>query len=232
MMPSFLLGQNSIVTYHDQLDGELIAYILQARHLFRGDTLPEFMNGASKTALTVPAPFFVLFFLGGNAYWALTAMAVVERVCGFLGMYLLVREFVKEKWIAAGTGILYGILPFLTVYGMSQFGISLLVWYMLQLRKGKHRWAAWCYAAFYALSSSLVLAGFGILGMGLLWILETGCRSEKAFGGMAFNAGNLYCGKLPASGTASGAWRGIRVAQIGLCAQCRFLLEGIFAKSS
>lgn len=182
MMPSFLLGQNSIVTYHDQLDGELIAYILQARHLFRGDTLPEFMNGASKTALTVPAPFFVLFFLGGNAYWALTAMAVVERVCGFLGMYLLVREFVKEKWIAAGTGILYGILPFLTVYGMSQFGIPLLVWYMLQLRKGKHRWAAWCYAAFYALSSSLVLAGFGILGMGLLWILWDWTVRKRAAG--------------------------------------------------
>ena len=44
MAPYFLLGQDSVVTYHDQLDGELIAYILQARHLFRGNILPEFMN--------------------------------------------------------------------------------------------------------------------------------------------------------------------------------------------
>ena len=151
MAPYFLLGQDSVVTYHDQLDGELIAYILQARHLFRGNILPEFMNGASKTALTLPAPFFVLFFLGGNAYWALTAMALLEKMCGFLGMYLLVREFVEEKWIAAGTGFLYGCLPFLPVYGMSQFGIPMLLWCMLQLRKGSHMLAAWCYAAFYAL---------------------------------------------------------------------------------
>lgn len=182
MAPYFLLGQDSVVTYHDQLDGELIAYILQARHLFRGNILPEFMNGASKTALTLPAPFFVLFFLGGNAYWALTAMALLEKMCGFLGMYLLVREFVEEKWIAAGTGFLYGCLPFLPVYGMSQFGIPMLLWCMLQLRKGSHMLAAWCYAAFYALSSSLVLAGFGILGMGLLWILWDWAVRKQAAG--------------------------------------------------
>ena len=56
MVPCLLLGEDAIFTYHDQLDGELIAYMLQARHLFRGNILPEFMNGASKTALTMPAP--------------------------------------------------------------------------------------------------------------------------------------------------------------------------------
>lgn len=64
LLPGFALGENAIFTYHDQLDGEAIAYLLQAKHLFSGSTLPEFMNGASKTALTMPAPACVLFFLG------------------------------------------------------------------------------------------------------------------------------------------------------------------------
>lgn len=35
-VPYLLLGEDAVINYHDQLDGELIAYILQARHLFRG----------------------------------------------------------------------------------------------------------------------------------------------------------------------------------------------------
>ena len=62
-LPYLLLGEDAIVTYHDQLDGELIAYLLQAKHLFRGSILPEFMNGVAKTALIPPAPLFVLLFL-------------------------------------------------------------------------------------------------------------------------------------------------------------------------
>ena len=37
IIPNFILGRDSIFTAHDQLDGEMIAYILQAKHLFDGD---------------------------------------------------------------------------------------------------------------------------------------------------------------------------------------------------
>ncbi|MCM1193639.1 MAG: DUF6044 family protein [Butyrivibrio sp.] len=53
-LPYFLLWEDAIYTYQDQLDGEMIAYILQAKHLFRGSLLPEFMNGASKNVLPPP----------------------------------------------------------------------------------------------------------------------------------------------------------------------------------
>jgi len=44
MVHNVLLGEQSIFTAHDQLDGEMIAYLLQAKHLFSGDMLPEFMG--------------------------------------------------------------------------------------------------------------------------------------------------------------------------------------------
>ena len=35
MIPYLLLGEGTVIPYHDQLDGEFIAYILQAKWLFK-----------------------------------------------------------------------------------------------------------------------------------------------------------------------------------------------------
>ena len=174
VVPYVILGKDAIFTYHDQLDGELIAYLLQAKHLFQGDVLPEFMGGLSKTALTLPAPLGVFLFLGGDGYVGLVIMLIVGRLAGYLGMYLLCRETVKEPWIAALSGGLYALIPFLPIYGLSQFGIPLLFWCILQLKDRQHVVLSLCYVALYTLCSSLVLVGFGLLGMGavlLVWWL-------------------------------------------------------------
>lgn len=184
-IPNVILGENSIFTYFDQLDGEMIAYILQAKNLFSGDVLPEFMGGMSKTALTLPAPLCIVLFLCGNYYTALLAMQLVGRVVGFAGMFLLVRETAKAPWIAAAAGVLYGFLPFLPVYGLSQYGIPLLFWSVLQIKKGKRILFSYVYVAFFSLTSSLVLVGFallGMLGVSLVWEVwrERGRKKGKA----------------------------------------------------
>lgn len=181
LIPYLLLGHDAIVTYHDQLDGEIIAYLLQAKHLFEGSVLPEFLNGAAKTALTPPAPACVLLFLGGNAFAAYVCMQLMGSLCGYVGMYLLIREAGKSaetrgpvrntvSFAAAAVGVLYAYLPFLPVYGLSQYGLPLLLWYLQQLRHRKHTIGAFLYGAFYVLNSSLILIGFGVLGMSALWI--------------------------------------------------------------
>lgn len=170
VVPWLLLGEDAIFTYHDQLDGELLAYILQARHLFRGDVLPEFMGGMSKTALIPPAPGFVVLFLTGRYFAALLSMQMIGSLAGYLGMYLLAREAGVQEGIAAITAVLFAYLPFLPVYGLSQYGIPLLFWSVLQLKKKRHMAVSYLYVACYALTSSLVLVGFGLLGMGVLWL--------------------------------------------------------------
>ena len=180
LVPYLILGQDAIVTYHDQLDGELIGYMLQAKHLFDGNLLPEFMNGADKTALTLPAPGFVLLFLVMRPFWALVSMQLLGSLCGYVGMYLLTREIPRAHPAAAmAVGILYAYLPFLPVYGLSQYGLPLLFWSFLQLRNKKYRAFAFGYSAMYALCSSLVLIGFGVIGMGLLWTLLPSQRGRR-----------------------------------------------------
>ena len=199
-IPYLLLGQDAIVVYHDQLDGELIAYLLQAKHLWDGGVLPEFLGGASKTALTLPAPACVLLFLFGNGFWALVCMQLSGSLCGYLGMYLLIRETAdwseakvsktsQVSFIAMAVGVLYAYLPFLPVYGLSQYGLPLLVWCLIQIRKRKHIKISLIYCAVYVLNSSLVLVGFGVLGVMALSLLVPSKESKKesflAFGLMS-----------------------------------------------
>ena len=189
LLPGFVLGENAVFTYHDQLDGEVIAYLLQAKHLFSGSTLPEFMNGASKTALTMPAPACVLFFLGGNALFGLNAMLLMGKLFGYLGMYLLAKRVTGRDEAAAASAVLFAWLPFLPVYGLSQFGIPLLVWCALCLQEGKKKWLCYGYILFFALNSSLVLSGFGILGLGICWLLFLLIRKKENFS-------RAFCGWL------------------------------------
>ncbi len=180
VLPVVLLGQDAIFPYHDQLDGEVIAYCLQARHLFQGGTLPEFMNGASKTALTMPAPACVLLFMTQDACFGLTVMLVAGRLTGYVGMALLAGEVTKDYKAAVLTGVLFAWLPFLPVYGLSQFGIPLLFWGALQLRKGRHTVGVYLYTLLFGLTSSLVLVGFGLLGMGVLLLVWCAWRERES----------------------------------------------------
>lgn len=179
LVPWLILGEGAVVTYHDQLDGEMIAYILQAQNLGAGDVLPQFMNGASKTALTPPAPASVLLFLGGNYEMALLVMQLLGSLVGYVGMFLLAREVTGRSLPAVIAGGLYGALPFLPVYGFSQFGLPLLVWSMLQLRKGKRKALCLGYGLLFALNSSLALVGFAVLAALAVWIIADAVRNRR-----------------------------------------------------
>lgn len=180
LLPWLILGEDAYVTYHDQLDGEMIAYILQAKYLGAGDILPEFMNGASKTALTPPAPLSVLLFLSGNYELSLLIMQLLGSIVGYVGMFLLVREITGKSLPALIGGGLYGVLPFLPVYGFSQYGLPLLLWCVLQLRKQKKTAVCFLYGLIFALNSSLALVGFAVLLVLGLWIVADIVR-EKSF---------------------------------------------------
>lgn len=185
VLPYLVLGTDSIVAYHDQLDGELIAYALQAKYLFSGNVLQEFMNGVSKTALTPPAPMSVLLFCSGNYFAAFVLLQMIGSITGYVGMYLLSKQVSSRRLVAAMAGVLFAYLPLLPVYGLSQYGIPLLLWCFLQMKEGRYRKTGLLYAVLYALNSSLVLVGFAVLAMiliGIIYQWGKGLRVKSAAG--------------------------------------------------
>ena len=172
-IPLFILGVDSIVPYHDQLDGEIISYIYQAKYLFSGnDQIPEFLNGASRTALTPPAPLAVLLFCVMSPFVAYLVLLILGQVVAFAGMFLLADLLTGQKYIAFLVGGMYAFLPFLPLYGLSQYGVPMLLVSFICLWQKRYQWQSFLYVAFYAGMSSLVLCGFTwIIVLGLLIIV-------------------------------------------------------------
>lgn len=180
-IPYLILGKDAIFVYHDQLDGEVIAYLLQARHLWDGSgILPEFMNGASRTALTMPAPACVLLYRLLPAETALACMQVAGSFVGYVGMFLLLWWAAEDSEILSGrkgtvgflamtVGCMYAYLPFLPVYGLSQYGLPMLLYCVLRLRERdrsiREQLLYYAYVVFFGANSSLVLSGFAVLGI-------------------------------------------------------------------
>lgn len=166
-IPYLLLGEQSVIPYHDQLDGELIAYLYQAKYLFSGqNVIPEFLCGASKTALLPPAPLAVLLFRVLSPFAALLVMQVIGQVSAYVGMFLLTGLVTEKRLIAFVTAMLYAFLPFLPVYGLSQYGMPLLLLCIYYLYRRERVKGSLCYIICYAAMSSLVLCGFAWL---ILW---------------------------------------------------------------
>ncbi len=176
MLPYLILGENMIVFYPDQLDGEVLGYILHAKYLFTGiDTYPEMMNGVSENGLFPPAPLLVLLYKILRPSIAFVCNQIFCMVIAYIGMYLCVKTVVNNSIIAAFCGILFAYLPLLSVYGLCQYGLPLLSYAFYLLYKGKHKIVVLGVVVFYGFMSSLVLIGYGILGftaLYLLWLMK------------------------------------------------------------
>lgn len=185
-IPMLILGVDAIVPYHDQLDGEIIAYIYRAKYLFSGENvIPEFMNGMSASALTPPAPLAVILFRRMSPFAAYVMMVVLGQVIAFAGMFLLIEKLTGYGLVALTVGGLYAFLPFLPLYGLSQYGVPMLLVCFLYLWEKRYTWQSLLYIGFYAAMSSLVLCGFVwviLLGLSMVFLLFTNqIQKRKVF---------------------------------------------------
>lgn len=162
----FLLGKASYVQVHDQVDGEILNYIYQAKYLFQGNVIPEFMNGMAKEAMTPPAPFGVLFYKVFEPFVAYVVMQWFVVVVGFLGMYGLCNYLKMPREIGFVVGVMFSYMPFYPTYGLAGLGAPLLVWCFLCYLNGEGGIWPLLGIILYAGMSSLVLVGYVWLAFG------------------------------------------------------------------
>ncbi len=183
MLPYVLLGEGSYVQIHDQIDGEILNYIYRAKYLFKGDIIPEFMNGMSKAAMTPPAPFGVLFYVVFEPFAAFVTMQWIAMLVGFLGMFFLCKKLGVLEEIGFVVALLFACMPFYPTYGLAALGQPLLVLCFLELLNGTKKWAPFVGVIMYAGFSSLTLVGYvwvcvGVL-IGIWWFVKK--RPVKRF---------------------------------------------------
>lgn len=166
-----LLGQGSYVQVHDQMDGEILNYMYQAKYLGQGDVIPEFMNGMDKSSMTPPAPLVVLLYKLLPPFAAYVAVQWLVVVIGFLGMYFLCKHLGMQSEIGFLAGVLFAYIPFYPTYGLAALGQPLLLLCYLKLIKGEKVWISLVGIIFYGVMSSLTLVGFVWVILGMLHVL-------------------------------------------------------------
>lgn len=159
LLPAVLLGADGYVGIHDQMDGEILVYIVNARN-FPASSFPEFMNGMGTTSLTPPSYGTLLFYLLMPPFAAYLCNYIFVALLSFVGMYLLLDRLLENKWLAAFVALMFSQLPFYSVYGLSVMGQPLLLYASLRLWQKEKPWASLALTALFAAFSSLVLVGF------------------------------------------------------------------------
>lgn len=192
MLPYLLLKTGSIITYHDQLDGELLSYILTAKYLFTDISIyPELMNGLPSTGAVPPAPLFVLLYVIFKPFTAFIMTQWIINLVSFLGMFMLLSKHTKKHFISFSIALIFMFMPFYPVYGLCIPGQPLL-WYSIScltdVEKDSGLWnreklfskiLCICGIILYGLASSLVLVGFACLLILLIMAVYTFIRSRN-----------------------------------------------------
>lgn len=179
MVPFLLLGTGSIVTYHDQLDGELFSYLLTAKYLFTDIRIyPEIMNGLPAAGAVPPAPLFVLLYVFFEPFTAFMLSQWIICIVGFCGMYFLLLKLTKQEFISFSVAVIFMLLPFYPVYGLCIPGQPMLLFAVLSLfdreRLSGYTVLYSMLILFYGAASSPVLVGFAcLLFLGSFALYET-----------------------------------------------------------
>lgn len=168
--PFYILGSNAEVLVHDQLDGELLTYYMQALN-WNNETLIQFMGGQPKTALTPPALGFIPLFKVVDPIVAYQVMHWFILLISAVGMFLCISEITQKHWIGLIVALTFSLLPFYTVYGLSVMGQPLLLYALMKIYKNENLARHYFLCFFYALFSSFVLVGVFICAVLFLFML-------------------------------------------------------------
>jgi hypothetical protein len=171
-IPYIILGESSVVAFHDQLDGEVPVYLLHAKYLFSGiDAYQELMNGIPSIGLTPPAPLAVLLYRLFSPFTAYAITQFVTMMTAYVGMSLCTKALGHNPINRFFVSGLFSFLTVPSVYGLSILGQPFLFWCFYQLtpysKKLRCPWLPLIGIAFYTGFSSFVLSGFALVGVAL-----------------------------------------------------------------
>lgn len=160
LLPRVLLGQDSVVTIHDNLDSDF-AYrvvIAQEGRMWNAHAwIPELLGGLPRSVYPSPAKLSSLLFWAFPPFTAYVLLALAVRAIAFLGMHALLRDHLPTPPRPANALLVaatFATLPFYVIYDASIAGQPMVAWALMNLAR-QRRWRA----------SLLVLVSFGFVSV-------------------------------------------------------------------
>lgn len=177
--PYLLLGKGSVFEIHDQLDETLLTYVLNARHLL-DDTgfFPEILGGIHASGMQPSAILFIPLYRLLPTFAAFLVQYLIVCACGYFGMYACTRELTGSSILGVAMAACFALLPLQPVYGLSAWGVPLLLYAFLCLNRKKRLWSSLLLILLFGLTTHLVLIGYVVLSFWAVHIVWQICRKE------------------------------------------------------
>jgi hypothetical protein len=180
--PFLLLGSNSYITIHDNLDGEFVdKYLLvatgKALIFDASEPIQNLMNGLPRAALPSGLNVSVLLFYVFAPAWAYIVNYILVHLIAFCGMFLLLREHFltddDDYLIAGALSICFFLVPFYTTHGLSVAGQPLLAYAFLNIRRGQRSWKDYLIILLFPLWSNIALiAPFAVTALAVILVID------------------------------------------------------------
>lgn len=188
-IPFFVLGEGSIFEIHDQMDESMMNYVLTARYLGTdAGKMEELLGGINPSGMQPSAYLFILLYCVLPAFEAFIVQYGICFISAFWGMYFLVKEVTNSSILSVAAAGCFCMLPLYPIYGLSQYGIPLLLYAFLCLWKQKNKWISFVLIAYFGLTCHLVYTGYVVLGLwvvGLIILLIRKSRNKWVWIGFA-----------------------------------------------
>ena len=167
-----VLGQDSFVTIHDNLDSEIPWRIALANNP-GSDRLDSIMNGLPVSFMVTRLNLIYAFYAVFPPFTAYILNEALVHAVAFAGMFLLLQTLFRRGFlqsgqegpIGAGVALAFSLLPFYSIYGLAIAGQPLLLLCLLNLEAGQRLWLSYGCIVVYCFYSSLVLVGIFVLAV-------------------------------------------------------------------
>ena len=187
VLPYFILGQNAHMRVLDNLDSNLAWYkvLAESHTLFAplNTTIPQVINGLPRADYYSQFYGYVLLSTYLPPMLAYGLNELITRIFAFIGMYLLLKDYVvKERkwdWIRVGAALTFALTPFWPSGMLSQLGMPLALWAFLNIRAGSRSWKNVAVITLLPFYSTFVLGFFFFLSaLGVFWLIDA-IRNKK-----------------------------------------------------
>lgn len=162
--PIAVLGKGSIFPYHDQLDESLMIYVLNGRHMLENlDVFPEVMGGINVEGMEPSALLFVPLYRFLPTFPAYLVQYAIVALTGFLGMYFCIKEITESSILGVLMAVCFFMLPIYPIYGLSLWGIPMVLYAFIKLYKKEHVALQLILLAYFAFASHLAYTGYAVI---------------------------------------------------------------------
>lgn len=185
-IPYIVLGQDSIITIHDNLDAYLPNLVTQANYsqwLSTGE-YPVMDGNFSYLSLQDWISVKMLLFIFMNPFAAYLFNDMLVRAIAIIFMFLLLYDYVIQSSrysmiISLLSSIAFAFVATYTIFGLTSSGVPLVMWCVLNIRNGVKKIESFILMALLPLFSTLALTGLYIGCVLGVYLLISFIRKEK-----------------------------------------------------